>query len=210
MEMLGEPVLSRAPLDAVRDGSSWGLMPACFAELQKAVSPHLASIPIELSEQELPPLCSPGGTKHRPCFRQHLPVPPSSILASWRWHLGVWGAGDHGWVPGWVWLGQGQSSDLHDTGASITQCLLSSPGMGRAQSPRSSAVLPGFSRQQAQAEARLGLGPSLLEKGGWGISRRKQIPTVIKKGHFLQERLCWRGERALCCNRGEGRRWDRL
>lgn len=75
---------------------------------------------------------------------------------------------------------------------------------------RHPAGLLGFPRQKAQAEARLGLGPSPLEKGGWGISRRKQIPTVIKNGHFLQERLCWRGERALCCNRGEGQRWDGL
>lgn len=44
-----------------------------------------------------------------------------------------------------------------------------------------------------------------LAAWGWGISRRKQIPNAIKKGHFLQRQLAWRGERVLCCNRGEGR-----
>ncbi|XP_075298217.1 uncharacterized protein LOC142364009 isoform X2 [Opisthocomus hoazin] len=52
----------------------------------------------------------------------------------------------------------------------------------------------------------LGVQASLKSSGSRsrGISRRKQIPTAIKKRHFLQRQPAWRGERALCCNRGEG------
>lgn len=89
MEMLGELVLSRAPLDAVRAGccagSSCGLMPACFAEPQKAVSPHVASIPIELSEQELPgaPNTDPASGSTRWCHP----------AVSWPAGGGTWGFG---------------------------------------------------------------------------------------------------------------------
>lgn len=55
--------------------------------------------------------------------------------------------------------------------------------------------------QGAQASLR---SPSLglAELGNF---KEEQIPSAIKKGHFLQQRPAWRGERALCCNHGEGR-----
>lgn len=40
---------------------------------------------------------------------------------------------------------------------------------------------------------------------GLGNFKEEQIPSAIKKGHFLQRRPAWRGERAQCCNHGEVR-----
>lgn len=72
---------------------------------------------------------------------------------------------------------------------------------GQPAAARSRALLAGG----VQASLKSSGPASQLASWGWGISSRKQIPTAIKKGHFLQGRPAWRGERALCCNRGEGR-----
>lgn len=39
---------------------------------------------------------------------------------------------------------------------------------------------------------------------GWGISRRNKSQVLLKKDISCGRGLAWRGERALCCNRGEG------
>lgn len=73
--------------------------------------------------------------------------------------------------------------------------------VGQLGAARGRALLAGG----VQASLKSSGPASRLAWRGWGISSRKQIPTAIKKGHFLQRRPAWRGERALCCNRGEGR-----
>lgn len=80
-------------------------------------------------------------------------------------------------------------------GLSITQCR----EQGSREPWEAEPSWPGGSG--FPQKSRSGLVAALM---GMGISRRKQIPTAIKKGDFLQWRPAWRGERALCCNHGEG------
>lgn len=77
---------------------------------------------------------------------------------------------------------------------SITQCLPPSREQGAAHS-----------RTLLARGAQASLRSSSLASQGWGISRRNKSQVLLKKGHFLQQRPAWRGERAQCCNHGEGR-----
>lgn len=59
---------------------------------------------------------------------------------------------------------------------------------------------PGGSISLQKPRSRLGAGPACL-----GNFKEETNPKHYLKRTFPAEAACWRGERALCCNRGEGR-----